>query len=215
MPRRRSPTGAATGARVVAPVGLWFRFGHWYLVAWDLERDAVRTFRVDRIDGDVTRGEPGSGTVPDGVIDVEAALPDEPWEAEGDDRSTCASGSTPSRPAGSPTRSGRTRWWPAHDDGSVDLVLGVSSFASIRSWVLGLLDHATILEPPAFRDELVAGSTPLRHERRHSFRRIAVVPAAPMRAAPARRPGPCRPGSRDEPAAASPPRRDRVAGAGG
>ncbi len=33
------------------------------------------------------------------------------------------------------------RW---HDDGSVDLVLGVSSFASIRSWVLGLLDHATV-----------------------------------------------------------------------
>ena len=32
----------------------------------------------------------------------------------------------------------------------------MSSFTSIRSWVLGLLDHATILEPPAFRDELVA-----------------------------------------------------------
>ena len=42
------------------------------------------------------------------------------------------------------------------DDGSVELVLGVSSFASIRSWVLGLLDHATIMEPPAFREELVA-----------------------------------------------------------
>ena len=43
-----------------------------------------------------------------------------------------------------------------HDDGSVELALGVSSFASIRSWVLGLLDHATVIEPPAFRDELVA-----------------------------------------------------------
>ena len=30
----------------VIPAGLWFRFGHWYLVAWDLEREAVRTFRV-------------------------------------------------------------------------------------------------------------------------------------------------------------------------
>ena len=28
--------------RRVAPVGLRFRFGHWYLVAWDLERAAVR-----------------------------------------------------------------------------------------------------------------------------------------------------------------------------
>ncbi len=43
-----------------------------------------------------------------------------------------------------------------HDDGSVELVLGVSSFVSIRSWVLGLLDHAVITEPAAFRDDMVA-----------------------------------------------------------
>jgi proteasome accessory factor C len=43
-----------------------------------------------------------------------------------------------------------------HPDGSVDLVLGVSSFASIRTWVLGLLDHATVTEPEAFRSELIA-----------------------------------------------------------
>ena len=42
----------------VAPLGLWFRFGHWYLVVWDLDSHAVRTFRVDRIEGDVTRSEP-------------------------------------------------------------------------------------------------------------------------------------------------------------
>ena len=47
------------------------------------------------------------------------------------------------------------------DDGSVDLALGVSSFTSIRSWVLGLLDHATVTEPPAFREELVAWLTAL------------------------------------------------------
>jgi proteasome accessory factor C len=37
----------------------------------------------------------------------------------------------------------------------------VSSFASIRSWVLGLADHATVLEPPACRDELVEWLTAL------------------------------------------------------
>ena len=47
------------------------------------------------------------------------------------------------------------------DDGSIELVLGVTSFASIRSWVLGLADHATVLEPPAFRDELVEWLTAL------------------------------------------------------
>ena len=45
-----------TEERRVAPVGLWFRFGHWYLVAWDLGRAAVRTFRVDRIEGEVCAG---------------------------------------------------------------------------------------------------------------------------------------------------------------
>ncbi len=30
------------------------------------------------------------------------------------------------------------------------------SLPAIRSWVLGLLDHATIIEPASFRDELVA-----------------------------------------------------------
>ena len=73
--------------RRVAPVGLWFRFGHWYLVAWDLTRSAVRTFRVDRIEGDVVRGEAGDAVVPDDVtVDVRAALPEEPWEVEGEDR---------------------------------------------------------------------------------------------------------------------------------
>jgi predicted DNA-binding transcriptional regulator YafY len=43
-----------------------------------------------------------------------------------------------------------------HDDGSVDLELGVSSFSSIRSWLLGLLDHVVITEPEAYRQELIA-----------------------------------------------------------
>jgi predicted DNA-binding transcriptional regulator YafY len=38
----------------------------------------------------------------------------------------------------------------------VELAFAVTSFATIRSWVLRLLDHATIVDPPEFRDELVA-----------------------------------------------------------
>jgi proteasome accessory factor C len=47
------------------------------------------------------------------------------------------------------------------DDGSVELALRVPSFPSIRSWVLGLADRATVLEPAAFRDELVDWLTAL------------------------------------------------------
>ncbi len=155
-------------ARRVAPVGLWFRFGHWYLVAWDLERGAVRTFRVDRIEGEVSRGEAGSAEVPEDV-DVEAALPDEPWEADGEDRVEMRIRVDALEARRVADEVGQDKVVHRLDDGSIELALEVSSFVAIRSWVLGLLDHATVIEPPAFREELVAWLTAL----------VAPVPALP------------------------------------
>ena len=140
--------------RRVAPVGLWFRFGHWYLVAWDLDRAAVRTFRVDRMDGEVARGEPGGAEVPQDV-DVEAALPDEPWEVEGEDRIEMRIRVDPLDARRVADEVGQDKVVQRLEDGSFEFALNVSSFASIRSWVLGLLDHATVTAPAAFRDELV------------------------------------------------------------
>jgi proteasome accessory factor C len=142
-------------SRQVAPVGLRFRFGHWYLVAWDLERTAVRTFRVDRVEGEVSRGEPGSAEVPEHV-DVEAALPEEPWQAEGDDlvRMLVRVDALEARRVVDEV--GHDKLVARHKDGSVDLALDVSSFAAIRSWVLGLLDHAVITEPANFREDVIA-----------------------------------------------------------
>ncbi len=140
--------------RRVATVGLWFRFGHWYAVAWDLEREDVRTFRVDRVEGEVEQEAAGSAEVPDG-IDIEAALPDEPWHTEGEDhvalrvRVDALEGQRVAEEVGQDKVERR------HDDGSLEIGLKVSSFASIRSWVLGLLDHAEILEPASFRTELI------------------------------------------------------------
>ena len=176
--------------RRVAPVGLWFRFGHWYLVAWDLERTAVRTFRVDRIEGEVTRGEAGDAVVPDDVsVDVKAALPEEPWEVEGEDRveMRVRVDALEARRVVDEVGEDKVVQWL--EDGSVDLVLGVSSFASIRSWVLGLSDHVTVLEPDAFRDELIAWLEVVRA-------------AAPSFPADARVPEIEAPAAEEEPAAA-------------
>ncbi len=143
-------------ARRVAPVGLWFRFGHWYLVAWDLDRAAVRTFRVDRIEGEVSRGEAGEALVPDDVtVDVKAALPEEPWEVEGEDRVAMQARVDALEARRVVDEVGEDKVVRRLDDGSVELELGVSSFASIRSWVLGLLDHIVVTGPEAFRHELV------------------------------------------------------------
>lgn len=47
--------------RVVNPFGLGSRKGNWYLVGHDQERNALRTFRLDRIVGDVeTLSKPGT-----------------------------------------------------------------------------------------------------------------------------------------------------------
>jgi predicted DNA-binding transcriptional regulator YafY len=146
--------------RQAAPAGLWFRFGHWYLVAWDLDRHAVRTFRVDRVEGRVALGGPGTAEIPEG-LDVRAALPDEPWRSEGDDhiitriRVDAMEGPRVAEEVGTDKVEQR------QEDGSVILALPVEGFPAIRSWVLGLLDHAEILEPASFRSDLIAWLTGL------------------------------------------------------
>jgi proteasome accessory factor C len=158
--RREATFGYRGDARRVAPVGLWFRFGHWYLVAWDLDRAAVRTFRVDRIDGGVTPGATGGAVVPEG-IDVRAALPDAPWRPGGEDHIVMRIHVDALEGPRVAEEVGHDKVDRRHDDGSVDLSLAVASFPAIRSWVIGLLDHAEILAPPEFREELVAWLTAL------------------------------------------------------
>jgi proteasome accessory factor C len=95
--------------------------------------------------------------VPDDVsVDVKAALPEEPWEVEGEDRveMRVRVDALEARRVVDEVGGDKVVQWL--QDGSVDLVLGVSSFASIRSWVLGLSDHVTVLAPDAFRNEVIA-----------------------------------------------------------
>jgi predicted DNA-binding transcriptional regulator YafY len=144
--------------RQVVPVGLWFRFGHWYLVAYDLDREDQRTFRVDRIDGEVTRSETSSaGALPDHVdIDVRAAVPEEPWQTEGDDGVDVRIRVDAVVARRVADEVGEDKVVARHPDGSIDVLLAVSSFPSIRSWLVGLLNHAVVMEPPAFRDDMIA-----------------------------------------------------------
>ena len=173
------------GARRVAPAGLWFRFGHWYLVAWDLDREAVRTFRVDRIEDAVVLQEPGGAVLPEG-IDIKASLPDEPWRSEGDDhvvtriRVDAMEGPRVAEEVGSDKVERREK------DGSVIVRLRVAGFPALRHWILGLLDHAEILEPLEFRTEMrtwlaaiAAGSTVVPREQALTTEQLASVESVP------------------------------------
>ena len=132
--------------RSVAPAGLWFRGGRWYLVGWDRGRQAARTFRVDRIDGPPIPGAAGSGRVPEG-FDPAAAVPEDPWrvgEGDADDVLLAVDAIEASRVV---EEVGEQAVEQHRPDGSVLLRLGVTSFDALRSWLLGLLDHAEVVGP--------------------------------------------------------------------
>lgn len=140
--------------RTVEPYGLLFRAGFWYVVGFDRGRGALRRFRADRIEGRVSVGAPGEFERPAG-FDAAAALPDQPFQL-GDaaplrvrvrvdavlaDKAVADLG-----PSGKVERS---------QDGSVVLDVEVANEAGLRSWVLGMLDHAVVLDPPEVRARIV------------------------------------------------------------
>lgn len=76
--------GSEQDARHVQPWGVLLRLGASYLIGHDVDRDAVRSFRVSRIQGTVTLGRPDAYTVPSD-IDLRALLGDgEPEEISGE-----------------------------------------------------------------------------------------------------------------------------------
>lgn len=136
--------------RAVAPATLEFRGGRWYLTGWDRGRGAPRTFRVDRIEALAAPGAPGSGVPPASFFGSEpgrdpAGEDDEPVLVHVD----AIEGHRAAAEVGEAAV--RTR----NEDGSVLLELGVSSIDTLRSWVLGMLDHAEIVGPPWAREAMI------------------------------------------------------------
>ena len=147
--------GYRGATRSVAPSGLWFREGRWYLVGWDRDRQAARTFRVDRVEGSPRPGPPGSGTVPT-TFDPSEAAPEDPWRVgEGADDDVLLTVDAIEAPR-VVEEVGEGAVEERRPDGSVVLRLGVTSADALRSWVVGLLDHAEVVGPPAARRAIVA-----------------------------------------------------------
>ena len=141
--------------RTVAPAVLRFHGGRWYLVGFDRERGAARTFRVDRMDGQPTVGAPGSGVGAGETVPEDAPL--EPWRPAGDEetesvvvRVDAVEGPRVVAEVGEQAVVERL------PDGGAVLQLGVANVAVLRSWLLGLGDHAELVEPPAARDAIAA-----------------------------------------------------------
>ncbi|MFZ4517603.1 MAG: helix-turn-helix transcriptional regulator [Microthrixaceae bacterium] len=140
--------------RTVEPHRVQFERGNWYVSGHDRDRDAPRSFRLDRIQGDVELGGVDE-TFP--VPEVAAAVRMRPWEF-GDAPAVeavvlldpVAAGPAladdPALAEGAVTRG----------DGSVELHLRVRNPAGLRSFVLSFLDRAELVAPPELRADLVA-----------------------------------------------------------
>lgn len=137
-------------AREVEAHRLDFHKGRWYLTGLDRTRGADRRFRLDRIEGAVSVGEPGAFERPSHLAGIHA----EPWElGEGEPivaRLLVDAAHVPFARHQLPQHTP----WQVRADGSAVATIGVNNVAGFRSFVLQFLDHAEVLDPPELREDI-------------------------------------------------------------
>jgi len=138
--------------RSVAPYGLSFRNGHWYLVAGEDGADEERSYRLDRIESEVTAF--GAEGAFDARHETGAGRP-QPWELGADEAVTARLLVDADQAGWAVGHVGRQAVEECRPDGSVVLAVAVSNRDAFRSFVLGFLDHAEVLGPPEVRDDMV------------------------------------------------------------
>ena len=140
--------------RALDPYGVLHRLGHWYVVGRDRDKDAVRSFRVDRLDGPPKLEAPG-GFEPPAGFDAAVALRADPLTFGDDEPMIARVRVDASHAAVVVDELGETTVVERRGDGSVVVELAVVNRAAFRSFVLGLLDHAEVLAPAVLRDDVV------------------------------------------------------------
>jgi proteasome accessory factor B len=138
--------------REVEPHRIAFQRGHWYLRGFDTTRGEVRVYRVDRIDGAIEIGRPGSFDPP--TDDPTMVL--EGWQL-GDDppvRAVLRIDASHVPMALGLIDDGEVV--ARGSDGDVDVALTVVNQEAFVGLVLSFLDHAEVLEPQGIRDAIVA-----------------------------------------------------------
>lgn len=142
--------------RVVDPWGLLLRDGFWYLIGFDHQRADRRTYRIDRIEGEVRADAPDAFVRPDD-FDPRDAFPDDPKLIGADPAIPDARVLIDAVRASMAIRElGAERIATRHDDGSVEVYVPCTNLPAFRSWLLGYLEHAEVLAPADLRGGIVA-----------------------------------------------------------
>jgi len=140
--------------RELEPYGVVHRFGHWYMVGRDRARDAPRSFRVDRIEDAPAVGAARAFEPPPNV-DPAAFLRADPLSYGDDIPIDALVLVDATRAAWVVDDLGADAVAERHDDGAAVVRLRVVNREAFRTWVLNLLEHAEVLEPPELRADIV------------------------------------------------------------
>lgn len=138
-------------SRTVVPGRLSFRSGRWYLTTWDVDREAERLFRLDRIEAPELGGPAGDDqrarmTERDGLA---------AWEL-GDEEPVATRLRVDADQAELAIRAvGGRGGIQKEPDGGVVIELAVRNPEFFRNFVLDFLDHAEVLSPKELRTDIV------------------------------------------------------------
>jgi proteasome accessory factor B len=154
--RRRTPVrfGYRGERRHVEPWGLSSKRGRWYVVGFDRDREQMRVFRADRIEGDVDLDDGDTFSVPDGFR-PEAELAEQAWELTGTEPRAVRVAVDATHATDFVTRAGRSATVEWRDDGSAVVSLPVTNVDGLRAFVLEYLEHAEVLDPPEVRADII------------------------------------------------------------
>jgi proteasome accessory factor B len=141
----------SSGTRRVEPYRLQFARSRWYLLARDQAKGDERQFRLDRIDGVSEVGPPRAFAAP--TADVLADVPD-PWSIP-EAAPVTARIAVRGPQAAVARRMLGEQAVVAEDGECTTFEMQVSHVDGFRSFVLGFLEHAEVLEPPALRQAVV------------------------------------------------------------
>jgi predicted DNA-binding transcriptional regulator YafY len=141
--------------RVLEPWGLLLREGYWYVVGLDRTRGEERTFRVDRISGEVRHLADEPVQVPAG-FDPRSAFPTDPKRLGEDDEPRSADVAVWGALVDVVRRElGPDAVVSVRNDGSTVFAVPCANLGAFRAWVVALGTQAEVLGPPEVRDDLV------------------------------------------------------------
>jgi proteasome accessory factor B len=141
--------------RTVEPWGLSSKRGHWYVVGRDRDRDALRAFRADRIEGDVEVDDAETFATP-AEFRPDDHIEDRPWMLGEDEPVTVQLRVDESQAERALAELRGDATVVAGPSRGVDIEVTITNRVAFRSFVLDFLDTAEVVGPPDVRVELVS-----------------------------------------------------------